>query len=388
MNKIDSNRRKFIRSAAAAAAGLIALPGLGMENIHGNINYYEASSEGEFKSGMPPRIRFAVIGINHGHIYSQVEAVKRGGGEFVAFHAKENDLAEAFAKRFPEAKRVNDENEILNNKSVQLVLSSIIPDERAPLGIRVMQHGKDYMVDKPGIITLDQLSEVRKVQKQTRRIYSIMYSERLENRATVKAGELVKEGAIGKVVQTIGLGPHRMNANTRPAWFFDKKRFGGIITDIGSHQFDQYLYFTGSTKAEIVASQVGNVNHPQYPGFEDFGDVMLNGNGGPGYIRVDWFTPAGLKSWGDGRLTILGTEGFIEIRKNIDIGGRDGGNHLFLVNQKETSYVDCTKVNLPYGEQLVNDVVNRTETAMSQEHCFLATELALQAQKQAKKLGV
>jgi predicted dehydrogenase len=196
----------------------------------------------------------------------------------------------------------------------------------------------------------------------------------------------VKEGAIGKVIQTIGLGPHRMNASTRPAWFFEKKKFGGIITDIGSHQFDQYLFFTGTTKADIVASQVGNVHHPQYPEFEDFGDVMLNGNGGAGYIRVDWFTPAGLKTWGDGRLTILGTDGYIEIRKNIDIAGREGGNHLFLVNQKETKYIDCSNVPMPYGEQLVDDIVNRTDTAMTQEHCFLATELALKAQKQAKRI--
>ena len=213
-----------------------------------------------------------------------------------------------------------------------------------------------------------------------------MYSERFENKATVKAGELVKAGAIGKVIQTIGLGPHRISLSTRPQWFFDKKYFGGIITDIASHQFDQFLYFTGSTKADIVFSQTGNVAHPQYPQFEDFGDVSVNGNGGTGYIRVDWFTPDGLKTWGDGRLTILGTEGFIEIRKNIDIAGRDGGNHLFVVNGKDTQYIDCNNVNLPYGEQLVNDVLNRTETAMTQEHCFLATELALKAQKQAKKL--
>ncbi|MBD0295299.1 MAG: Gfo/Idh/MocA family oxidoreductase, partial [Flavisolibacter sp.] len=282
--------------------------------------------------------------------------------------------------------QVKDEKEILEDSSIQLVLSSIIPDERAPLGIRVMQHGKDYMVDKPGIITLEQLAEVRKVQKQTSRIYSIMYSERFENRATVKAGDLVKEGAIGKVIQTIGLGPHRMSASTRPPWFFDRKRFGGIITDIGSHQFDQYLFFTGTTEAEIVAAQVGNVHHPQYPAFEDFGDVMLRGNGGTGYIRVDWFTPDGLKTWGDGRLTILGTDGYIEIRKNIDIAGREGANHLFLVNNKETVYMDCNKVPLPYGELLVNDVLNRTETAMTQEHCFLATELALKAQKAAQNI--
>jgi hypothetical protein len=130
---------------------------------------------------------------------------------------------------------------------------------------------------------------------------------------------------------------------------------------------------------------VGNVNHPQYPLFEDFGDAMLRGNGGTGYVRVDWFTPDGLNTWGDGRLTILGTEGFIEIRKNVDIAGRPGGNHLFLTDQKETRYIDSSQQPLPYGEQLVNDVLNRTETAMSQEHCFLATELALKAQQQAQK---
>ena len=250
-----------------------------------------------------------------------------------------------------------------------------------------MKHGKDYMVDKPGIITLEQLAEVREVQKETNRIYSIMYSERFENKATVKAGELVKAGAIGKVIQTIGLGPHRMNPTARPAWFFDKKRFGGIITDIGSHQFDQFLYFTGSTRADVVASQIGNVNHPQYPAFEDFGDVMLHGNNGSGYIRVDWFTPDGLNSWGDGRLTILGTDGYIEVRKNIDITYHEGGNHLYLVNQKETRYINCNKEPLPFGEQFVNDVINRTETAMPQEHCFLATELALKAQKQARHVS-
>lgn len=388
MKESQFNRRRFIKDAATGAAGLAVMGGLSKET-QAAANRFSVES-GEDKSSIypgTPRIKFSVIGINHNHIYSQAEAVIRGGGEFVSFYAKEPDLTDAFSKKFPQAKLARGEKEILEDKSIQLVLSSIIPDQRAPLGIRVMQHGKDYMVDKPGIITLQQLAEVRRVQKETKRIYSIMYSERLENRATVKAGDMVKAGAIGKVIQTIGLGPHRMNAPTRPDWFFSPTRFGGIITDIGSHQFDQYLFFTGTTKADIVASQVGNVTHPQYPEFEDFGDVMLRGDGGSGYIRVDWFTPDGLNSWGDGRLTILGTEGYIEIRKNIDIAGREGGNHLFLVNNKETKYIDCSKEPLPYGEKLVDDIVNRTETAMKQEHCFLATELALKAQKQAQNIN-
>lgn len=387
MQKQSDNRRKFLKGSLATAAGMVGLSALPEEVM--------ASAKGIKTETViapkpiifaEPRIKFAVIGMNHAHIYGQVEAVTRGGGQLVAYYAKEADLLAAFAKRYPQAKQASSENEILEDKSIQLVLSSAIASERAPLGIRVMQHGKDYMADKPGITTLEQLAEVRRVQKATKRIYSIMYSERFENRATVKAGELVKAGAIGKVIQTIGLGPHRINPKTRPEWFFDKKQFGGIICDIGSHQFDQYLYFTDSTQANVVASQIGNVHHPQWPQFEDFGDVMLRGNGGMGYIRVDWFTPDGLKSWGDGRLTILGTDGFIEIRKNIDIGGREGGNHLFLTDNKETRHFDCTAQVLPYGQAFVDDVLNRTETAMTQTHCFLATELSLIAQKQAQKI--
>jgi predicted dehydrogenase len=332
-----------------------------------------------------PRIRFAVIGLNHSHINSQTQAVLRGGGELVAVSAKEPDLLAAFVKRFPQAKTARSEQEILEDASIQLVVSAAIPDERAPLGIRVMQHGKDYMADKPGITTLEQLAEVRRVQSKTRRIYSIMYSERFENRATVRAGELVRAGAIGRVVQTIGLGPHRMNPATRPPWFFDRRRFGGILCDIASHQADQFLYFTGSKAAEVVAAQVGNLYNTHHPDFEYCGDMMLRGDGVTGYIRVDWFTPDGLATWGDGRLTILGTDGYIEIRKNIDIAGRPGGSHLFLVDKKETRYIDSRDVPLSYGEQLVSDVVNRTETAMTQAHCFLATELVLKAQKQARR---
>jgi predicted dehydrogenase len=384
MRKKTNQRRTFLKESIASAAGMMALPMLP------SLAYGNVITETVAPTVVPhydtPRIKFSVIGMNHSHIYGQVEAVTRGGGQLISYYAKEADLVAAFAKRYPNAKLASSEKEILDDKSVQLVLSSAIANERAPLGVRVMKSGKDFMADKPGITTLEQLAEVRKVQKQTGRIYSIMYSERFENRATVKAGELVKAGAIGKVIQTIGLGPHRMNPKTRPEWFFHKEQFGGIICDIGSHQFDQYLYFTESTQADIVASQIGNTHYPQYPNFEDFGDVMLRGNGGMGYIRVDWFTPDGLKTWGDGRLTILGTDGFIEIRKNIDIGGREGGNHLFLTDHKETRYIDCKQQDLPYGRLLVDDVLNRTETAMPQAHCLLAAELSIKAQKNAQKI--
>jgi len=382
-------RRIFIRDMATSAAAIAAVAmrpdGVAMAAAHGS-GPMPAQQPAVTPNPASPRLRFGVIGVNHNHIYSMAAAVIRGGGAVVSVFAKEPDLLAAFQQRFPQAKAARTEAEVLEDPSIALVLSSAIPDERGPIGIRVMQHGKDYMADKPGITTLEQLAEVRRVQAATRRIYSIMYSERFENRATVKAGELVNAGAIGKVVQTIGLGPHRITPQTRPAWFWDKPRYGGILCDIGSHQADQFLYFTKSTRGEVVASQVANVNNAAHPDFEDFGDVTLRGDGGTGYIRVDWFTPDGLSTWGDGRLTILGTNGFIEIRKNVDIAGRPGESHLFLVDQKQTRYIDCAGLPLPYGEQLVSDVLHRTETAMTQAHCFLATELMLKAQKQAQRV--
>jgi len=387
MKKPQASRRTFIKESVTSAAGLLALSQLPISKVDAHESVVNTRRETEMTQATP-RLRFSVIGINHDHIHSQIGATIRGGGEFVSFYAKEPDLAAAFAKRYPNIKQARSEAEILEDKNIQLVLSAGIPVDRAPLGIRVMQHGKDYMSDKPGITTLAQLAEARRVQKETKRIYSIMYSERFENKATVRAGELIKAGAIGKVLQTTGLGPHRMNTKTRPQWFFDHKYFGGIICDIASHQFDQFLFFTDSTSASIVASQVGNIHHPEFPLFQDFGDVMLRGDGGMGYIRVDWFTPDGLNTWGDGRLTILGTDGFIEVRKNCDVAGRPGGNHLFLTDQKETRYFDCNEDPLPYGTQLIDDVLNRTETAMTQRHCFFATELALLAQQQAQRIDV
>jgi len=386
---MKANRRNFIRRSLSTAAGIISTAQLSATPKileQRPTLYSEKHSDSNVKNLTP--VKFSVIGLNHGHIYGQCEAVIRNGGQLVSFYAKEPELIAAFTKRHPDAKLARSENEILEDASIQLVVSASIPVDRAPLGVQVMRHGKDFMVDKPGITTLEQLEEVKKVQKETKRIYSIMYSERFENRATVKAGELVKAGAIGNVIQTIGLGPHRLNLKSRPEWFFDKKYFGGIICDIGSHQFDQFLFFTGSTQAQVVASQSGNVHYPQYPNFEDFGDTTVRGNGGTGYIRVDWFTPDGLNTWGDGRLTILGTDGYMELRKNVDIAGHDGGNHLFIVDKKETRYFDCSKDPLPYGQQLLSDIQNRTETAMTQDHCFLATELALKAQKQALRLDL
>jgi predicted dehydrogenase len=332
------------------------------------------------------KVRFAAIGLDHFHIYGQIDLMLHAGAEFVAYCGEEEKFFDRpFAKRYPQARRVDDARRILEDESISLVLSAAVNSERAPLGISAMRHGKDFMVDKPGITSLAQLAEVRKVQAETKRIYSICFSEHFETRSTVRAGELLRSGAIGKLVNTVGLGPHRLNKPRRADWFFSREKSGGILADIGSHQCEQFLFFTDRLSAEVVAATVANRANPETPEFQDFGEMLLRASGVTGYVRVDWFTPDGLPTWGDGRLTLVGTEGYMELRKYVDIGGQPGTDHLFLVDKKGVHRIDCSEVELPYGRQLVADILNRTETAMPQARCLGAAELALTAQAMAER---
>ncbi len=322
------DRRSFLKTMGSAGLST-ALPmtALGASPFAGSF-VEEVAQDAPGADAKPAHsVRFSVAGMSHDHIYGMVEAMIRGGGVLVSVYAAEPERGAAFLKRYPQAKAAQSEDEILNDPSIQLVLTSAIPNQRAPLGVRAMRHGKDFLSDKPGATTLEQIDEIRKTIAETKRIYAIMYSERLEVKAAVKAGELVQAGAIGKVIQTINIAPHQIfqgagdagGGTGRPDWFWEPEKYGGILCDIGSHQVDQFLFYTGSTEAQVVASQVANVRHKDHPKFQDFGDMMLRGNAGFGYVRLDWFTPRGLGTWGDGRLFILGTDGYIEIRKYADI---------------------------------------------------------------------
>jgi predicted dehydrogenase len=330
-------------------------------------------------------IKFAAIGLTHSHIDGQTDCLLNAGAQLVAFHEPEEELAAKYAARYPQAKRVADDRVILEDPSIAMVITSAIPAERAAIALAAMRHGKDVMTDKPGMTTFAQLDEIRRVQKETGSIFSVCYSEHFQTRSTVKAGELVRAGTIGKVVNTVGLGPHALNNNKRAPYFFDRRQYGGILCDIASHQVEQFLFFADTLEAEVVSASVANRGNPQHPGLQDVGDMHLRSPGATGYIRVDWFTPEGLGVWGDGRLTIVGTDGYIELRKYVDVAGQPGKDHLILVDRKSTQRIDCTNVALPYGPALVSDVLNRTETAMGQAHCFKTMELALQAQAMAER---
>jgi len=336
----------------------------------------------------PGEFAFGAVHLEHGHIYGQCNGLLEAGAELKWVYDPDPTKVETFTKKFPQAKVARSLDEILDQPDLKLVAAAAIPCDRGPLGCRVMQAGKDYFTDKTPFTSLDQLHQAQTVAATTGRKYMVYFSERLHVEAAVYAGDLIRQGAIGRVVQVINLAPHRLSKATRPAWFFEKTKYGGILTDIGSHQFEQFLHYTGSTDAIVTHAAVGNYANPDKPEFEDFGEASLLGNtGATDYVRVDWFTPDGLGSWGDGRCFVLGTSGYIELRKYIDIARDKSGDHVYLVDQHGEQLIAVEgKVGFPFFGQFILDCLNRTEKAMTQAHAFKAAEITLRAQNAARTI--
>lgn len=327
-----------------------------------------------------------VIGIDHRHIYGMLAGMLDTGARCKGWWTEgEPQTLAGFAKRFDDVPRADDYRRLLDDPEINLVLIAAPPQHRAALAIEAMEHGKDVMLDKPGCIAFSELDAIKATVARTGRIWSVDFSERFEVPSSIKALELVRAGEIGKVVQTLAVGPHRLNRATRPDWFFDKARYGGILGDIGTHQIDQFLAFTDSSDAEIVAASVGNYANPEDPAFQDFGEILLKSDKARGYARLDWYTPDALPNWGDGRLLVLGTEGYIELRKYVDVEGRPGTDHLFMVNNTHSTHIDCSDIPLTYFSDLAADVLERTTRAHTFEYAATVTRLALEAQQIAEQ---
>lgn len=329
---------------------------------------------------------FAAAGLDHGHIYAMTQGLRNVGATCkYVWDTDKNRVAE-FLKRFPDVRVADSLEDILGDGQIRLVANAGIPAHRFDMGRAALAAGKNFFVDKPPFTSLAQLEEARGLVAKAGLKYMPYYAERVHNEAAERANELVKSGRIGRVLQVLITAPHRLSKSARPKWFFERGEYGGILCDIGSHQFEQFLEFSGCDEARINYSRVANMNNPEYPELQDFGETSVTmANGVSGYCRVDWFTPDGLPVWGDGRTLIMGTGGYIEIRKYIDFS-RAGNppQTLYVVDKSGVEMVDCLGTGFPFFGKFARDVIDGTETAMSQSHAFAAAELSLKAQAYAE----
>ena len=385
-------RRQFIQTIAVAGAATVASslsaqtpPSMTTQKADGSTYAPKGKPNPVVKAG---EFVFAAAYLDHGHINGQCNGLTEAGATLKWVFDPDPKKVETFLKAFPGTRVARSFDEILADPEVKLVATAAIPNRRGPIGCQVMKAGKDYFTDKPPFTTLAQLDEARKVAAETGKKYMVYYSERLHVEAAMYATDIIQQGAIGRVLQVLGLGPHREGTG-RPDWFYDHDSYGGILCDIGSHQFEQFLTYSGATDATVTHAAVANYAHPDKPGLEDFGEAnLLGNNGATNYIRVDWFTPKGLSTWGDGRMIILGEKGYIELRKYVDIAREKKGGHVFLVDEKGEHYINVEgQVGFRFFGELVLDCIHRTEKAMTQAHAFKAAELCLKAQLAAKKIA-
>ena len=386
------NRRHFLTHTAGAVAAGSMFPQLALgaaatgASVAPSAKYVPRLTSGVVVK--PGEFVFAAAHLDHSHINGMCTSLIEAGATLKwVFEPNAKALAD-FQKRFPQAKAARSLDEILADREVQLVAAAAVPNVRGPIGCRVMEAGKDYFTDKTPFTTSAQFEQAKAVAAKTGRKYMVYFSERLTSEAGLYATELVQSGAIGRVVSVTGLGPHRLGLQTRPAWFFEREKYGGILCDIGSHQCEAFLTFASATDATVVHAAVGNFANPKTPELEDFGEAtFVANNGATNQIRVDWYTPDGLSIWGDGRTFILGTKGFIELRKYVDLARDKTGDHLFIVDGEKEHYVPCDgRVGYKFFGELILDCLNRTEKAMTQAHAFKAAELCLKAQAAAKWL--
>ena len=336
----------------------------------------------------PGEFVFAAAYFDHAHITGQCSSLIEAGATLKWVYEPDPKKRDPVLTRYRYAKVARSFDQILADPDVKLVTAAAVTSERGPIGCRVLEAGKDYFTDKAPFTTLEQLAQARAVAERTSRKYMVNYGERLGSEAGMFATDLVKAGVIGRVVQVVGLGPHRLNKATRPQWFFERAKYGGILCDIGSHQCEQFLTYAGANDATVVHAAVGNFANPTTPELEDFGMATFVGNNGAtNQIRVDWFTPDGLSPWGDGRTFILGTKGYIELRKYVDVAREKQGNQVYIVDGKGEYNLNVSgRVGYRFFGEFILDCLNRTEKAMTQAHAFKAAELCLKAQAAAQRL--
>jgi len=328
--------------------------------------------------------RFAAIGLDHRHVYDMTEGLLKAGAECVGYNPDTTDprVLAGFRKRFPNVPEAS-RDRLLDDPSIEFIVLSAVPRDRAALTIEAMRRGKDVMSDKPGVTTSEQLEAVRHTVHATGRLWSICVG-RVASPALQETVRVVHSGELGRLVQVVSLAPHRLNRALRPAWFFDQPAYGGIINDIGVHSIDQFLALADVAEAEIESSTIGAFG-TEPEGFEDFAEFILRTPSVRGYCRVDWFTPDGLPTWGDGRLFLVGTHGTLELRKNLDIEGRPDSDHMFVAGRERTRHVDCSALPVTYYRDFITAVRTRDFSALPQEQVFTVCRMALRAQAHASR---
>ncbi|WP_410790172.1 Gfo/Idh/MocA family protein [Kribbella sp. C-35] len=311
--------------------------------------------------------RIAIAGAAHPHVaYATAEVDQVAEYDLVAVADPSRETAERWAAPY-DAKVFTDHQQMLREVEPEVVMVAGIYGDRGQVVVDALNAGCHVIADKPLCTTLEDLDAIAEAADRTGRHVTLLLEKRYYPVTLAALGIADRLGTIHGVTSS---GPHKLNRPTRPAWFFERARYGGLLNDLAVHDIDAALLFTGLTSGIVSGSIVDS----------SYGVATLSGPGAVITAGVDWMNPAGSPVHGDYRMKLVGTEGTAEL-----LWAR---NRLVLT----TTDLAPHDVPLPAGhrpaELVLKALAAGNEPDITTERGLLATRLALLAQRSAENGGV
>lgn len=209
--------------------------------------------------------------------------------------------------------------DVLEDPEVQAIYVAVPHDQLYPLARAALEAGKHTLVEKPMALTLEQADELIALAGERRLALGVFYELR-HSRPYAQARELIRAGAIGKVigvqVQTLIDKPlayweSGYSGRSANPWRGQKARAGGGVVIMNtSHQLDAVHYVTGLEVASVSA-EVGTLAAPVE--VEDSASVNVRyDNGALGSIWAG-ASAVGARAGQDERFNVFGTRGQLKV---------------------------------------------------------------------------
>jgi predicted dehydrogenase len=319
-------------------------------------------------------MRLVIAGLRHPHIETIIDEARLRPDVTLVAVAEPDEAIRAQAHERLGVPLFADHRQLLAQVEADVLGIGAINADRAEIAIDALHAGLHVIADKPLCTSLEQLDRLETAYAQADSHLSVALEKRFYP-VTLAAERVLADGELGEVAVVTASAPHKLTRARRPAWMFDRSRYGGILNDLAVHDLDLFLHVTGALGGQVTAF-TGNKANPDRPDFDDYGLAVLRTDDGTlGSFEVTWLSPEAADYHGDYRLRLTGTEGTADLR------WREG------VLTVATHHRPPREVELPAGlrpaQNFFDALVGGTEPAVTAAASFAATRLALLAERSA-----
>jgi len=300
---------------------------------------------------MVEKVRFGFLGVAHFHSENYGRVIKElPNSEVVAVYEDDEKLGKEYAEKF-EIKYYSTPDDLLKRDDIDAVVITAENAKHHGLAIKAAEAGKHILCEKPIAVTVEQADDMVKKAEKAGVKFQTCFVMRYHS-TSILVKNLIEEGRIGKVLALVGTNKLNASLPLLRKWFTEPELSGGgAVMDHTVHLADLIRWYTKSEAAEVYTEIGRNVN-PDIKVEDNFLTMLKMQNGAIGHIDGSWSYAAGLYTWGDVTMEILGTDGVILLdafRQNVYYIGMDSPNdkltwHYYGCDpdmEMVKSFVDC-----------------------------------------------